>query len=440
MKINFRHKLRNSLFLQILLIFIISLFLANSVSMLSHRFFFRRKHFPKIQQNSINYSRFIINALGSPPDTIRAGILADSLGIQFRFESQGISWSSHPDLIAFDSEDLRQFSSSHFIHSGFSKKGLCVDIVNADGRFLFILESSREGVSYAAELHAIAGILILSFFIFINYLAVRWLLRPIRQLNEGVQQLADGNLDFEIFTGRMDEFGKLIRSFNSMVSRIREMIQAREQLLLDVSHELRSPLTRVKVTLELMEDSADKNDIRGDIHEMETMVTEILEGERLKSRFGGIQQEEVDLIEILKSVRDEFFNHEPGIKLISLPEQLVLKLDSGRIRILFKNIVANALKYSDESGYPIEISLREKVGEIIVSVQDFGHGIPAQDLPFIFEPFYRVDKSRSKITGGYGLGMSLSKKIMEAHGGKIEITSRLEVGTTVFLRFNKLDS
>jgi signal transduction histidine kinase len=85
----------------------------------------------------------------------------------------------------------------------------------------------------------------------------------------------------------------------------------------------------------------------------------------------------------------------------------------------------------------VEISLREKKDEIIISVQDFGTGIPEQDLPFVFEPFYRVDKSRSKKTGGFGLGLSLSKRIMEAHGGNIEIASRPNVGTTVFLKFIK---
>ncbi|MFQ5674953.1 MAG: sensor histidine kinase, partial [bacterium] len=86
---------------------------------------------------------------------------------------------------------------------------------------------------------------------------------------------------------------------------------------------------------------------------------------------------------------------------------------------------------------PVQVSLLENNGEVVVAVQDFGTGIPQQDLPYIFEPFYRVDKSRSKATGGYGLGMSLSKKIMEAHGGDIEISSRLKQGTTVYLKFRR---
>ena len=83
------------------------------------------------------------------------------------------------------------------------------------------------------------------------------------------------------------------------------------------------------------------------------------------------------------------------------------------------------------------ISLREKTDELTIEVQDFGQGIPENELPFVFEPFYRIDKSRSKKTGGYGLGMSMSKKIMEAHGGTIDITSKLNVGTTVYLKFKK---
>jgi two-component system sensor histidine kinase ArlS len=85
----------------------------------------------------------------------------------------------------------------------------------------------------------------------------------------------------------------------------------------------------------------------------------------------------------------------------------------------------------------VEISLREKYNELIIDIQDFGKGIPEAELPFIFEPFYRIDKSRSQKTGGYGLGMSMSQKIMEAHGGTIDIASKPGTGTTVFLKFKK---
>ena len=145
------------------------------------------------------------------------------------------------------------------------------------------------------------------------------------------------------------------------------------------------------------------------------------------------------MLKLAQEVCAGFRDQKPGIKIISFPADIYLNVDPERIAVLLRNIIENALRYSEEDGYPIEISLRQKNDESIIAIQDFGSGIPEPDLPYIFEPFYRVDKSRSKETGGYGLGMSLSKKIMEAHGGAIEITSKLKVGTTVFLKFKKIN-
>lgn len=143
------------------------------------------------------------------------------------------------------------------------------------------------------------------------------------------------------------------------------------------------------------------------------------------------------MLKLVQEVCAGFRDMKPGIKIISFPADIYLNVDPERIAVLLRNIFENSLRYSDSDGYPVEISLRQKSDESIIAIQDFGSGIPEQDLPHIFEPFYRVDKSRSKETGGYGLGMSLGKKIMEAHGGTIEITSRVKVGTTIFLKFKK---
>jgi signal transduction histidine kinase len=150
-----------------------------------------------------------------------------------------------------------------------------------------------------------------------------------------------------------------------------------------------------------------------------------------------LKLEEVNLRDLVRDICAAYQDQKPGIKMVSFPGDVICKMDAKRMVILFRNLLDNALRYSNPLGYPVEISLREKADEIIISVQDFGQGIPEQELPFIFEPFYRVDKSRSKKTGGYGLGMSLIKRIMEAHGGTVEISSRPNVGTTVFLKFKK---
>ena len=215
------------------------------------------------------------------------------------------------------------------------------------------------------------------------------------------------------------------------------MIHAKEQLLLDVSHEIRSPLTRIKVALEFVPDGNTKKSIREDLSEVEKMIMEILETERLNSDHGKLYLKKANVSVIIKEVLQDFQNRSPGVKLTSVPKGVFLNIDIDRIKTVLKNVIENSLKYSKPESQPVEISIDEEEKAVVIRIKDYGSGIPKEELPYIFEPFYRIDKSRSKETGGYGLGMSLCKKIMEAHGGTIEINSELNIGTTVFLSFKK---
>ena len=269
------------------------------------------------------------------------------------------------------------------------------------------------------------------------FLSIRWILKPIKWLTEGVEQVSKGNLNYQVPIREMDELGELAESFNSMTRRIAEMIHAKEQLLLDVSHELRSPLTRIKVALEFVLDGNTKKSIGEDLSEVEKMIVEILETERLNSNYGKLYLKKANVSGIIKEVLQDFQNRSPGVKLTSVPKGVFLNIDIDRIKIVLKNVIENSLKYSKSESQPVEISIDEEEKSVVIRIKDYGSGIPKEELPYIFEPFYRIDKSRSKETGGYGLGMSLCKKIMEAHGGTIEINSELNIGTTVFLRFEK---
>jgi len=213
------------------------------------------------------------------------------------------------------------------------------------------------------------------------------------------------------------------------------MLHTKEQLLLDVSHELRSPLTRVKVALEFLPDSQAKESIAGDVAEMEKMINEILETARMHHLHAKLKLEHVGLADLLKIVLSEFEHGPPGVQIDDIPNEIVVKIDPEQIKTVFNNILTNAVKYSNPDSEPVRISVKRRPPNIMVQIADNGIGIPQDELPFIFEPFYRVDKSRTKDTGGYGLGLSLCKTIMEAHGGRIEIDSTPNVGTTVTLFF-----
>ncbi|MGD9486692.1 MAG: sensor histidine kinase [Calditrichaceae bacterium] len=436
MKINLIQKVRGSLFLKLLVIFLAAHLIITFVSITTHEQLFRQTRFHKIKQNSINYARFLIRETGSPPDTLFAERITKKYGINMMIETPEYKWTSLDELLTFDTTKILPFDGNENVRASF-QKGIHIYIKESNASYLVLMESREEGISYAAELHLTIMIITITLIIIGIFLLIRLLLKPVRDLNEGVRKLSGGDLDFEIRRRSKDEMGRLVASFNEMVRRIKYMIHAREQLMLDVSHELRSPLTRVKVALEFLEDGNVRKNISDDISEMETMITEILEGERLNSPYGGLYTQSHDICKLINETISEFNDKKPGIKVAGLSGKRELKLDPDRIKIVFRNILSNAFKYSPENGYSVEVSLKEKEDEVIIEIQDFGQGIPVNEIPYIFEPFYRVDKSRSKKTGGYGLGLSLSKKIVEAHNGQIEINSQVGVGTTVFLKFKK---
>jgi len=225
-----------------------------------------------------------------------------------------------------------------------------------------------------------------------------------------------------------------------MSERIREMLSAREQLLLDVSHELRSPLTRMKVALEFIPKDASRESLLDDVQEMEQMVTEILETARLKSEYGHLNLKETDLVKLIRDICITFEGQNPGIRFENTPEKCQIFADTEQIETVLKNLLANALKYSTAENAPVEIRLKKSDAGTLIEIQDYGPGIQDEELDLIFEPFYRTDKSRNKKTGGYGLGLSLCKTIIEAHGGTIDVQSNTGKGAMFSLHLPKSPS
>jgi signal transduction histidine kinase len=217
-------------------------------------------------------------------------------------------------------------------------------------------------------------------------------------------------------------------------NRIKKLIQAKEALLLDVSHELRSPIARLKVGLELLKETEAKISLQEDLREMEAMVTEILEAYRLQRFSDRLNLEVVNSHALIASVVAELSDRPPGIKVIDLCNCSV-KLDVKKARVVLRNILDNALKYSSRSSNPVEVTSHFKNKTFTVSIKDCGIGIPAHLLHQVFEPFFRADPSRSRQTGGFGLGLSMCKAIMEAHGGAIHLESKAKEGTLVVINF-----
>jgi signal transduction histidine kinase len=214
------------------------------------------------------------------------------------------------------------------------------------------------------------------------------------------------------------------------------MLTARERLLLDVSHELRSPLTRINVALEDLHEGKSKDTIKADIREMEHMITEILESERLMNTRKYLNIQDVNMTQLLRKAISDFKDQVPPIIPSHIFEDVSCMADRELSLIVLKNLFSNALKYSGPDARAVDVSIFKDIDFVVIKIKDYGEGIPAEDLPHIFEPFYRVDKSRSRKTGGYGLGLNLCKTIMDSHGGKIEVKSDAhESGSEAILKF-----
>jgi signal transduction histidine kinase len=273
--------------------------------------------------------------------------------------------------------------------------------------------------------------------VLVAHVVLRRLLEPLRALNTAVAQLGAGQLDVRLPTHTSDEFGRLTDAFNQMVERVRDMIQSRDRLLVDVSHELRSPLTRMKVALELPSDEVQRGRLSGDVAEMERMVSELLELERLRTG-QDLSLTPQDLVRILREVASRYEDRAPGVRFTATDEQILIPIDADKIRMVLRNLVENAVKYSLPESRPVEIRAEGMADAVVVRVIDDGVGIPVADAERVFEPFFRVDPSRSKRTGGYGLGLSICKRVMEAHGGTIAVERRAPRGTVFVLTFPRV--
>jgi signal transduction histidine kinase len=380
----------------------------------------------------MNYAELVLGQLADPPDTAAAQALATRLGVGMRIEGPDMSWATPPTFPSFADVDLPEASDGGSNRAGLSRAlGLGADIRRGEYRYLLGLQAGGAAFGTDSRTEEVFDALFMIVLLACVYLATRYLLRPVRDLSAAVERLREGDLNVEMQTRRTDELGQLMTSFSEMASAVRERIRARDQLLVDVSHEIRSPLTRMKVALAMMPDGAGKASVLEDIEETEAMIKVLLETERLDSPHGGLSTSSADVTELVKECVEQRGGDPPGVEVEGGDRPHLAIVDSERIRVVVGNLLANALRHSDPGGPPVRVQIGERDGTVSVAVRDQGVGIGEEDLPRIFEPFYRVDRSRSKDTGGYGIGLSLSKRIVEAHGGTITVESRLGKGTSV---------
>ena len=271
----------------------------------------------------------------------------------------------------------------------------------------------------------------------------RGITAPIERLTVAARRLGEGDLSARAGLCGGGEVGDLGRAFDEMAGRLERLVRAERELLANVSHELRTPLARIRVALELAAEGDQArarrylSEIGADLTELERMVADVLSAARLDQAAGDLplRRQPVDLAALLGEAATRFRELRPSrrLELQTGPLPAWLDADPALLRRALDNLLDNAAKYSAEPA-PVALSARAAGEAVVIEVGDGGMGIEAADLPRLFTPFFRTDRSRTRGSGGVGLGLALVKRIVEAHGGAVEVESVPDQGTTVRLR------
>ncbi|MBU2515485.1 HAMP domain-containing histidine kinase [bacterium] len=420
--------LDSSIFLKILSVIILSALIVNIVVTI----FFNVLIFTPVKsvnQFVFKCANYVMDDLESSMSTEKGSAIAADFGLEYRHEFNGRVTASTNRIPALSEITIQKVIDKSNQFLGFHEGKLFLILKRDSGTYILVPKFYLDSMS--PEIWIIIVLLLLSIIFFAIYHSLKKLLSPIHELKEGVDQLKGGNFDYSLKVTSKDELGNLTAAFNKMTRQVKDLLFSKEQLLLNVSHELRSPLTRMKLIMEFIPENTRKTDLLNDISLMEAMVTELLETAKLDNINGDLTRQKTDLIPLITDVYGNLRHISPGINCIYPLEPVMLPMDAAKIRTVLKNILENALKYSIESRQPVSLSVSKSTQVVTMEISDSGEGIPEKDLPHIFEPFYRVDKSRSKETGGYGLGLAICKQIVDAHQGKISIKSIPGQGTTV---------
>ena len=362
-----------------------------------------------------DYVDRLASDLGSPPDVARAQALVQRLPLRIDISGPQVNWSSQP---APDDGGARWHPPTR--HEGDES---LLERRTADGhRIRFALSASAWHDRPRAVGWVTLALLLL--FTALAYGRVRRLLRPLDDIRAGAQRFGAGDFAQPIAVAhaqRPDELGDLAATINTMAADLQHMLDAKRSLLLAISHELRSPLTRARLNTELLPEDpalqASRDALLRDLGLMRDLVSDLLESERLSARHAALHCEPVDLAALAQEVVQALGQPVQCALASDLP---LVPLDPARMRLLLRNLLDNALRHSVAAP---QLGLQRSGAALVVRVRDFGPGVPPEQLPQLAQAFYRPDAARARDGGGVGLGLYLCKLVALAHGGRLDIAN-----------------
>jgi len=270
----------------------------------------------------------------------------------------------------------------------------------------------------------------------ISYFLAGFILKPVRIINDQARDISEKQLDRRIpVSGGRDEFNALAQTLNQVFDRLQHAFLRQKRLLADASHELKTPLTMMRLSVDEMRSARDDNPSRLQAEKLARLTEQVLRMERLVKSLldlssleieGVTTEDPIDVVKILESlIADYHFLAEPrDIDIeVRLPKQLIVKGNAEKLNRAFSNILDNAIKYNVDGGR-IEVVIEQSTADHTIKVTNTGPGVAETEISKVFDQFYRVEESRSPRYGGSGLGLAIVKRIVELHGGMVRFESQ----------------
>lgn len=372
----------------------------------------------RLVEFQLNQARWAYETQGKP------GLQRFLSTVRRIYDEQGIltDYRGRDLLTGQDRSDLVRRASRRAEYQFFRAGNNMVARAADDGRYwFFFLRHPRVGLWFLQPEHIFV---MLAAILLCYWLAFR-LTRPVRQLQKAVERFGRGDLSVRVGSRRHDELGQLARTFDRMAGRIETLLAAERRLLLDISHELRSPLARLGVAVELARSGDDLetnlNRIEKESERLNSLVSQLLQVTRAEGDPGQLHREPVRVDELVQQLVDdstiEAAAHGCELK-YDRRQPAIVEGDPELLRRAVENVIRNAIRYAPRDT-SVNVSLARNNGKVVVDVRDRGPGVPEEALPRIFDAFYRVEPDRARTTGGIGLGLSIARRAIELHKGAI---------------------
>jgi two-component system sensor histidine kinase BaeS len=273
----------------------------------------------------------------------------------------------------------------------------------------------------------------------VSVFTARRIITPIQAMMHVSQHIAAGDYAERVPMTSQDEFGALAQSLNQMAETLEHTEQRRNELIGNVAHELRTPLTSIKSTLEglidgvLPADPDTLSDLQSEVARLQRLVYDLEELSRVEAGQIALELRPIVLADLIRTAVDRLHSQfeDKGVSLeVAIPSDVTVQADPARVIQVLLNLLGNALQYTPPDG-TVSVNAWRVSQEVFVAVQDTGIGIAPEQLPHLFERFYRADKSRARVGGGSGIGLTIAKHLVTAHGGRIWAASPgLGMGST----------